>query len=222
VDNPGGRLLPGMTANVKMIVAEKPSVLKVPNAALRFRPAGSEAGPAAGQAGGAATATPGAGPGRAAGPPSPEQVRERLVKALGLSDEQQKKLDPILADSRQQMMALPKLSDQERQGQARKIREATRARIREILTVEQRATYDELAGARDARGGDPRSGAPGRVWIVEGDKVKPVALTLGISDGAATEVLRGDLAEGQEIIVGATAATSGRATPAGGMPRLRL
>jgi HlyD family secretion protein len=42
VDNPGGRLLPGMTANVKLIVEEKPNVLKVPNAALRFRPPGWE------------------------------------------------------------------------------------------------------------------------------------------------------------------------------------
>ena len=117
VDNPGGRLLPGMTANVKMIVAEKPSVLKVPNAALRFRPAGSDAA--------AATAArlrrrprplslrPAAGV-RAAARPSPEQIRERLVKGLGLSDEQQKKLDPILADSRQQMMALQGLGEQER------------------------------------------------------------------------------------------------------------
>ena len=40
VPNPTGKLLPGMTANVKLVVAEKPSVLKVPNAALRFRPAG--------------------------------------------------------------------------------------------------------------------------------------------------------------------------------------
>src|ERR1043166_332671 len=47
VDNPGGRLLPGMTANVKMITAEKPSVLKVANAALRFRPAGADATPGA-------------------------------------------------------------------------------------------------------------------------------------------------------------------------------
>src|SRR5207248_3254741 len=47
VDNPGGRLLPGMTANVKLVYAEKPDVLKVPNAALRFRPAGADAGPAA-------------------------------------------------------------------------------------------------------------------------------------------------------------------------------
>src|SRR5262245_40505277 len=43
VENPSGRLLPGMTANVKLVTAEKASVLKVPNAALRFRPAGIEA-----------------------------------------------------------------------------------------------------------------------------------------------------------------------------------
>ncbi|HEX6210498.1 MAG TPA: efflux RND transporter periplasmic adaptor subunit [Methylomirabilota bacterium] len=213
VDNPRGRLLPGMTANVKLIVAEKPSVLKVPNAALRFRPAGSDAGPTA-------TVTPGTG---ASGGtrPSAQQLRERLVKSLGLSDEQQQKLDPILADSQQRMMALQGLSDQERQGQARKIREATRGRIREILTTEQRATYDQLVRAREESASDPRSGAPGRVWILEGDRVKPVALTLGISDGAATEIMRGDLQEGQEVIVGTAAAPSGRATT-GSAPRLRL
>jgi HlyD family secretion protein len=216
VDNPGGRLLPGMTANVKMIVAEKPSVLKVPNAALRFRPAGSDAVPAAGPVGDAAPAARGAG-----ARPSPEQIRERLVKGLGLSDEQQKKLDPILSDSRQQMRALQGLSDQDRQGQARKIREATRARIREILTAEQREKYDESIAARDPGAVDPRSGAPGRVWVLDGDQVKPVALTLGISDGAATEVLRGDLTEGQEIVVGSGGAAGGR-TSTGAPPRLRL
>jgi len=223
VDNPGGRLLPGMTANVKMIVAEKPSVLKVPNSALRFRPAGSASGPAAAAApgtGAAAAAEPRQGGG--GGRPTPEQIRERLVKGLGLSEEQQKKLDPILADSRQQMMALQGLPDQERQAQARKIREASRVRIREILTPEQRSKYDESTGGGEARGGgDPRSGAPGRVWVLDGDKVKPIALTLGISDGAATEVLRGELKEGQEIIVGA----GGAAKPAAGSgaaPRLRL
>jgi HlyD family secretion protein len=228
VDNPGGRLLPGMTANVKMVVAEKPSVLKVPNAALRFRPAGSDASPApaGGGAASAATAEGSGGRGGGGGRPSSEQIRERLVKGLGLSDEQQKKLDPILADSRQQMMALQGLADQERQAQARKIREATRARIREILTPEQLAKYEELTGAADARGGgDPRSGAPGRVWILEGDRLKQVPVTLGISDGAATEVLRGDLKEGQEIVVGATTPPGSRPTPgvpAPGAPRLRL
>ncbi|MGH7262632.1 MAG: efflux RND transporter periplasmic adaptor subunit [Candidatus Rokuibacteriota bacterium] len=36
------KLLPGMTANVRILVDQKPSVLKVPNAALRFRPQGME------------------------------------------------------------------------------------------------------------------------------------------------------------------------------------
>src|SRR5438067_5810274 len=42
VDNPSGRLLPGMTANVKLIYAEKPNVMKIQNAALRFRPPASK------------------------------------------------------------------------------------------------------------------------------------------------------------------------------------
>jgi HlyD family secretion protein len=39
VDNPDFKLKPGMTANVSVIVAEKKDVLKVANAALRFKPA---------------------------------------------------------------------------------------------------------------------------------------------------------------------------------------
>jgi HlyD family secretion protein len=39
VDNPELKLKPGMTANVSIILDEKKGVLRVPNAALRFRPA---------------------------------------------------------------------------------------------------------------------------------------------------------------------------------------
>jgi len=38
VSNPDGRLLPGMTANVSIVIAERQEALKIPNAALRFRP----------------------------------------------------------------------------------------------------------------------------------------------------------------------------------------
>ena len=38
VNNPDLKLKPGMTANVSIIIAERSDVLKVPNAALRFRP----------------------------------------------------------------------------------------------------------------------------------------------------------------------------------------
>lgn len=40
VDNPGLKLKPGMTANVSIILEEKQSVLRIPNAALRFKPEG--------------------------------------------------------------------------------------------------------------------------------------------------------------------------------------
>ena len=38
VYNPDKKLLPGMTANVQIVIAERSDVLKIPNAALRFRP----------------------------------------------------------------------------------------------------------------------------------------------------------------------------------------
>ena len=37
-DNPGGRLLPGMTANAEIIIEQTDNVLRLPNAAMRFRP----------------------------------------------------------------------------------------------------------------------------------------------------------------------------------------
>ncbi len=38
VQNPDGKLLPGMTANVEIVTGARPAVLRVPAAALRFRP----------------------------------------------------------------------------------------------------------------------------------------------------------------------------------------
>jgi HlyD family secretion protein len=38
VDNPDGKLLPGMTANVEIVTGQKANVLRAPAAALRFRP----------------------------------------------------------------------------------------------------------------------------------------------------------------------------------------
>jgi len=40
--NPDGKLLPGMTANVRVVTEERDGVLKVPNSALRMRIAGTE------------------------------------------------------------------------------------------------------------------------------------------------------------------------------------
>jgi len=212
--NPDLRLLPGMTANVRLVVAQKEGVLKIPNSALRFRLPGDET-----------VVVRGGGPGGSAGgggtPPSPEQVRDRLVKSLGLTAEQQQKLDPILQDTSQKMRALATrgLSDSERRVEAQRIRESSRASIRGILTPEQRAKYDsELTDAQMARQG----AVSGRVFILGPDgKPAPVTFPLGITDGNFTELLGGELKEGQEVIVG----TGDSRVPAGrqgSAPGIRL
>jgi HlyD family secretion protein len=223
VGNPDGKLLPGMTANVRLVVAERPNVVKVPNAALRFRPPGAEPEPAAGREPPSTGASPQGAPGGAR--PTPEQIKERLTRTLGLSAEQEAKLDPILQEARQKMMALrnQELSDADRQARMERVREASRARIREILTPEQQARYDEMAGERRAGGG-----GAGRVYVLGADG-QPAALTLrlGLTDGAFTEVVTGDLKEGQEVLVGVAgggdasrpAASRGQQPPG---PRLRL
>jgi len=73
VNNADLKLLPGMTANVAIIAAERNGVLKVPNAALRFRPPEVAAAPktnaiAGGSGTGASGGTPsGAGSGMSGG-----------------------------------------------------------------------------------------------------------------------------------------------------------
>ncbi len=47
VSNPDGKLKPGMTANVSIVISQKENVLKVANGALRYRPADAAAAPRA-------------------------------------------------------------------------------------------------------------------------------------------------------------------------------
>jgi len=71
VDNPGGRLMPGMTATVSLIIQKRENVLRLPAAALRFRPEGWQpGGRRAGGAGGAGGPGGGAGGPAAAGAPA--------------------------------------------------------------------------------------------------------------------------------------------------------
>jgi len=207
--NPDGRLLPGMTANVRLVVDQRDSVLKVPNAALRYRPPGevAEAAPA-----------PGAGPSGAQGtPPTVEQIRDRLVKSLGLAPEQAKKLEPIVQEGRDKFRALMMRSptEGERRIEGQKIREASREQIRAILTPEQRGKYDQQV----AEQAGSRAASSGRVFILGSDgKPKAVTVQLGISDGSFTEIIGGEVKDGQELITG-TGERSGAARPATG-PRL--
>jgi HlyD family secretion protein len=92
VDNPDLKLKPGMTANVRLLVAQRDNVLLVPNAAFRFRPEGATQGrgptPAMAQGGppaGAGTGRPGSG--RAAGGRGAEAQAKLYVLGGGTPEE---------------------------------------------------------------------------------------------------------------------------------------
>jgi HlyD family secretion protein len=67
VENPQLKLRPGMTANVTVVIAERESVLRVPNAAMRFRPPPAPGEGKTGAGGGAGGGGTGAGRGSGTG-----------------------------------------------------------------------------------------------------------------------------------------------------------
>ena len=74
-------LLPGMTANVRIVTDQKELALQVPNAALRFRPPGMQAEQA--QRGGGTGGKAGGAPGQAGPRPSAQAGARGRVWTLG-------------------------------------------------------------------------------------------------------------------------------------------
>lgn len=115
VDNPDQALMPGMTANVNIGVAQRMEVLQVPNAALRFIP-------------------------------------------TGITSSSDKK-------------------------------------------VGDKANSEGKAAKRK------KDGNSGTVFVLQGDALKPVAITLGITDNRNTEILSGELKAGDTVIIGEATVT---------------
>jgi HlyD family secretion protein len=199
--NPDLALLPGMTANVRIVVENRAAALKVPNAALRWRPAGA-----------ADLKAPADAPPQQSGGPAVQEFRARLLQELKPSEAQRAQLDEIFSESRQKFARVRDMKgDGNRRREAERIRSETNARIAEILTAEQRPAWERLLADSGSRG---RSAA-GRVYVLEDGAPKALDVRLGLTDGTSTEVVSG-LQDGVEIIVG-TADT--RAQP-GGASRL--
>jgi HlyD family secretion protein len=217
--NPELTLLPGMTANVRIITATKDKALKVPNAALRFRPpgAGEEKKPAAAVS--PAPTPSGGGTGAGGGGGGFAQLRERLVGELKLDEEQQGKLDAIFASMRDKFRASRDLSDAEKTKAQERNRVEVREKVATILNPDQKKRYDEMASeAQAARAGG--GGGSGRIWIIgEEGKPKSIDVRLGLTDGSMTEIVSGDVKEGSEVIVGQQTVNSTKPSGAPG-PRL--
>ncbi len=206
--NPSLLLVPGMTANVRIVADNRDSALKVPNAALRWRPAGT------------ATAKDDAVPSPAAGPGNggdAQARRQRLVAELKLDASQQARLDEIFAELRNKMIELRDVPEADRRLRGERIRAEVRQKINAMLDGDQQRLYAEIVANETGRA----SVGGGRVFVQGADgKPVEVRLRLGLTDGNSTEVVGGDVKEGTEVIVGTVGSGAASRPSAGGAPRL--
>lgn len=215
VDNGDGTLLPGLTVNAEIEVSKRSGVLKVANAALRYKPAEEAEAPTPG---------PRAGGGPGAGI-SDELVR--IAAQLRLDAPQQAAFDAAIEAIRQRQAAReaqprpegsalfgggrgfgggPRggagggdMAAQMRQRMAQRYQQdfaGFRARLGEGQRAQWDAALASLLSARRAPAYKLVDGAP-----------RMVMLRIGASDGTDTEI-SGDVREGDELVTGERAASA--------------
>ncbi|MCI4567824.1 efflux RND transporter periplasmic adaptor subunit [Lysobacter sp. CFH 32150] len=210
-DNSDRSLLPGMTVNAEIEVSRRDGVLKVPNAALRYKPteedpATATAGAPAMRSGGMATDLP------------------RLAQSLQLNPTQQVAFDAALVQMRERMAARVAPAASQNGGGASVLfgrgpgggqqrsanpgggtSGAMRQRMQERFNQQFaafRASLDEKQRARwDSEVAALVSARRAPLYKLVDGKPQPVTVRVGVSDGSSTEV-SGDIREDEQIVIG--------------------
>ena len=221
VPNPQNKLRPGMTANVKVEIAKRTDVLRVPNAALRFRPTpevfaalNQTPPPEAQNAGGRGNRSFGGGGGNrganaqqsSPGPSSApagqagEQGGRRGFDPARMMDrfktmtpDEQKQFIARMKDRGQDTGAFEK----EMNANAKAAPKASSA-LKTKYGTANAATIDELFAPliqQETRG---------RAWQFIDNQLKPVNMRLGVTDGQNTELLEPSLAANTDLVTGVT------------------
>jgi HlyD family secretion protein len=202
VDNKELKLKPGMTANISVLTQHKEGVLKIPNAALRFRPETAKKEET--------------GEKKQGGAPTTGRISVgQLTEGLNLTQEQQSKVETILKASRSEIQEIrDKSKPEEARGQIQRL---ILQKISGLLTEEQRKKLKELNQASASE-----MGTPGKIWTLSPEG-KPVSnsIVLGVTNGAFSEVVSGDIKEGAEVIVEDISGKKGRSQSASGPPIMR-
>jgi len=212
--NPDGQLMPGMTANVRIITDTRASVLKVANSALRFRPPGESA--ADSKTGAEAKGATEKGPGQG-NSTQMQQLRERLVKELKLDEAQQARVAAVFDQARGRFTALRELPEEARAKAAATVRAEIRAGVEEVLNAEQKARYAEIIAETAGRSSQ---GGRGRLWVLAEGKPRALEVRTGLTDGSSTEVSGPGVDEGIEVISGMLSAGAGAPAAKGSPPRM--
>lgn len=194
-NNPGQRLLPGMTANVNIITGEVSDTLAVANAALRFEPRGAaeslvDASQSEGQTGGQGRGGRGGNPMGA--------MMDRLSEQLELTDEQREQAEEALQEAFTQMRAQAQAGGGT--GGRPDIQGMIQRALRDVLTPEQMERLAEIQseqGGRRGRGNVRR----GTVWVQTSEgRLAQRQVGLGLSDGQFTQIIGDSLSEGDEVV----------------------
>jgi HlyD family secretion protein len=232
------KLKPGMTANVKIEIAKRTNVLRIPNAALRFRPTDEifaalkqtppleTAGFAnAGAGGRGGRGGSGGRPANASAsapvwqeprrdPTSPSSAgggRAGFPSGSGRGGEfQERMLERFKTMSPDEQQQF--LARMKARGGDTAAFEAAIAKTptRAAASSGQAQTIDALFAPL------PPVESRGRVWLFMNRELKPVNLRLGITDGTYTELLSEELQENMEVVTGVTGLAPTRTLPTGG------
>ena len=201
VDNADLKLRPGMTANTSIITAQRPGVLRIPNAALRFRPLPGTT--VAGETNALAD--------------KPKQEIAASGPFAGLP------IPPWQAKGERR-----RPTDDERASYESSLTPDQKQKYQDAMTaMRARFAQSEGGGGGSAGGERPKRAEPTgprsqTIYVTEKEvsptgaekiMVKPVAVKVGISDGTHTEVLEG-LKEGDVVVVGTVSTATGAAAPA--------
>jgi HlyD family secretion protein len=237
VPNPALKLKPGMTANVSVEIARVANVLRVPNTALRFRPT-SEIFAALGQTPpddpaiaerrsaavpvplptapiDARTAQAPTDSTAAAQTPRGDQAAAGAGTGRGRAVERLANLPPEQRERIRQRLAARGVNPSQN-GASEAPEPARRAPVR--TDPAQPAASAESGGTIDALFGPlPAVESVGRVWVQVDGQLVPIRVRLGITDGQMTQLIDGDLKEGDMLVsaVNTGAATTRTTTPPG-------
>lgn len=130
-----------------------------------------------------------------------QDMAQRIRQAMGslnVSDGQRTQIEKILTDAKEQIAALRadaqtrRTAPQERQQQVRAIIRATRQKIADVLTPEQRKQFQEQMAQREP-------GEPGRPML---ERLQKAAQKLELTDTQKPqirEIVKGALTQAQEI-----------------------
>jgi HlyD family secretion protein len=196
-DNGDLNLLPGMTADVEIVLLEKPQVLAVANSALRFTPPEDTRNSSGG---GLLQGTAQAAGGEAGGKrPDPAALVKTYAEGLNLSESQQAEMMKVFQQMGQKMKAVRGTAPPGPGGGTgalrEKMRKANQAAIARILNPDQLERFEALEAERQSK--------RGTLWRLDTEgRPQAVPVVLGASDASHTEISGRGIEAGMQVISG--------------------